>query len=131
VSFNTDGNCVNPSRAHPDILSFSSPLPPRNRRVLRLLKCPSPDHPALLFSLICVTDSSLLEPSPQFSKSKPSKFITGILLPYEWERMSALLCMVFRVPSMHAPLIDGKLTFSTKPVNDGPCKSPTTSIHIF
>lgn len=122
MSFKDSGNCVNPSRVDPAILSFSDPMPPMNRRVLTLLKCPSPGHPALLFSLICVTDSSLLEPRGQFAKSKPSKFITGILLPYESERLAAVLCMVFKEPSLHAPLIDGKLTFSTKPVNDNPCE---------
>jgi len=122
VSFSNDGNCVNPSRVHPAILSFSQPMPPKNRRVLTLLKCPSPGYPVLLLSLICVTDSSLLEPKSQFQKSKPCKFIVGIVLPYEWERMSAVLCMAFREPSMNAPLTDGKLTFSTKPVSDMPCE---------
>jgi hypothetical protein len=122
VSFKDSGNCVNPSRAYPEILSFSHPLPPKNRRLLTLLKCPTPGNPVLLFSLICVTDSSLLDVRPQFAKSKACKFITGILLPYEWERMSAVLCMAFRESSMHAPLIDGKLTFSTKPLSEFSCE---------
>ena len=122
VSFAYSGNCVNPSRVDPAFLSYSEPMPPKNRRVFTLLKCPSPGHPALLFSLICVMDSSVLEPRPQYPKSKPCKFITGMLLPYEWERMSAVLCMAFREPSMYAPLIDGKLTFSTRPANDNPCE---------
>jgi hypothetical protein len=97
-------------------------MPPKNRRVLTLLNCPSPGYPVLLLSLICVTDSGLLEPKSQFQKSKPCKFIAGIVLPYEWERMSAVLCMAFREPSMNAPLTDGKLTFSTKPVSDMTCE---------
>ena len=122
VSFAISENSVNPSTMDPALLFFSDALPPKNMRVLTLLKSPSLGHPVLLFSLICVMDSSILEPRAQYGRSKPCKFITGIMLPYEWERMSAVLCMAFREPCMHAPLIDSKLTFSTRPVNDAQCE---------
>lgn len=120
VSFSNAANWANPSRIDPVLLTYSDPQPGSNKRVLSLLS--SPTYPVMLLSLVCVSASSVLEPSLQHpGMTKPSKFINGIFLPYEWERFVAVICMAFQEPGMHAPLFENEMTFSTRPVSDKSC----------
>src|SRR6202795_533824 len=112
VSFSNVDNWANPSRIDPALLTFSDPVPGSNKRLLTRLS--SPTFPVILLSLVCVAGSSLFEPSLVHNGStKPSKFISGIFLPHEWERFIAVICMAFNEPGMTAPLQDGDITFST------------------
>ena len=68
--------------------------------------------PALCVTLGIIIDDQTV--SPRQRGDKEVKFITAKLLAYEYERMVAVLCMIFKRESVRAQLADSTLTFATR-----------------
>ncbi|KAJ7180405.1 hypothetical protein C8R43DRAFT_1117706 [Mycena crocata] len=84
---------------------------------------------AICISLIGLVESCLSEAGTLHNSGKGlvSKFITGILLSYEFERTIAALGMIFRQRELYGQISQNAITFSTKPAPKDPKSSPSKS----
>jgi len=111
VTFEKDFNLniVNLSRIDPSLLISKKMLGQTKGGPLVFIW----DHktPALCITLGIIADNQTS--TPRQCGDKEVKFITAKLLAYEYERMVAVLCMVYGKESVRVQLADSTLTFAT------------------
>ena len=69
--------------------------------------------------------------SPGISMSKASPANTSVVYCYPMNQRGWQLLYGVQWAKHARPLVDGKLTFSTKPVNDSPCEWLTISLYLY
>ncbi|KAJ7715695.1 hypothetical protein B0H14DRAFT_3522544 [Mycena olivaceomarginata] len=111
------GHHINPARIDPRLLEARSPVygreGPRKRWVLSV-----GERPAVCVSVVNTTRSSLQEISTVYGGSNGAapllKYLLGVHLSQDFDRITGLCGMVFNLELMHVQLNMSALTFGTK-----------------
>ncbi|KAJ7301298.1 hypothetical protein DFH08DRAFT_978929 [Mycena albidolilacea] len=111
------GHYINPARIDPRVLEARSPVyardGPRKRWVLSV-----DARPAVCVSVVNAVQSSVQQISTVYGASNNAtpllKFITGVHLSQDFDRITGLCGMVFNLSLMHVQLNMSALTFGTR-----------------
>ncbi|KAJ7894627.1 hypothetical protein B0H14DRAFT_3646334 [Mycena olivaceomarginata] len=118
--FTQKGHYINPARIDPRLLEARSPVyardGPRKRWVLSVNA-----RPAVCVSVVNVVQSSVQQISTVYGASNSAtpllKFITGVHLSQDFDRVTGLCGMVFDLSLMHVQLNMSALTFGTRGIS--------------